>query len=262
MSLSRSSFIANLQTKMNDNHEMHTAVMESKKKLLHFEMTFRLFDEFPCLLFPDKLLPLTNRFKSIITTMGSFSETAHGFAPDHQQDAKNIIEFEKEIIQLACFELLDERGVRKEIIQFLKWDEIDISDEKIAAIICAYVSAINQEIFRNIESSTLSAHFFSIVGPLCTYINKNYGRKWVADVLRENGYHESANFLESEDEARLMTNSQLSVRESVVGIGLGLAGLGVLITAGIALFKMASSTKRQQDQIQPPVRSPTSMASL
>lgn len=246
--ITRSSFVSHLQTKINDR-EIHAIISTSNSKLADLGSTFRIFDEFPCLISDDNLISIINRFKAMIANLHSFSETKYGFQPN-DQDAKKIMELEKEIIQLACFELLDHHEIRNDIIEFLKWDKKNITQEKIGAIICAYVGAINQEIFNSLSNA---AHHHIMLGQLCDYINKNYGKKWTAEVLKEKGCKEAANFLEDKNYFPLMNFLTLHVDDQVIIMGVGL-GLSLFIAAGLTLFKKFSEAT---DNIQIQTSSPS-----
>jgi hypothetical protein len=154
----------------------------SINKLRSRGLITRVFDEFPfSIVSNDELTDLINKFNNLLIQITTYDEMI--LLCD--EDRKNIIQLESQIIIMGCNYLLDSTGlVKQELLALLGWDN-QFTSKEIVGLICAYVGKVNQLIMTS-SKNLIDQHSNAFVS-LCDLVNKNYS-DWVIESLKKLGY--------------------------------------------------------------------------
>lgn len=166
---------------------------DAKLKLADKGQRFRVFDDFPCLLPDHVIVRIIESFKQIVQRMPlhAVMKTDDGYQLDSDYSKRQIMNWEKVIIRKAREELLDENDTMKEeVLRLLQWEK-PLGKNKIFAVICAYVAAINQEVLtqygKEVTNRLNAGHSDGQANRLSAvldFISKHYGQ-WVGDVIQK-----------------------------------------------------------------------------
>lgn len=194
----------------------------------------RLFDAIPCWVETLQLDDWTNQYKVILLKLDLEIITRNKF--NNHMD--KLQELEKEIVETGCADLFDENGdVRKELMTMMKRDNA-FSDIEKYALLCGYLSAINQQLCKNLEQVFLQHE--KAVPELINGFNANY-KNWVLDGLS----HTDKNF----DRKKVAEMANIKLADTLlkvkfdgkdVAIGLGIAG-GVMLGLTVVGFFIAKA---------------------
>ncbi len=142
--------------------------IDSSKSKINRNLGGRVFDEFPILIGRQHFLSLVNKFDLLL----------------QNPSKRSVREFEKQIIQLACDELLDEKGgLKSQIVDLLGWQDV-IAKIDNYKVVSAFVGSVTSYVARDSNKLTeTDNHKFSSA---VSYINKNYSN-WTLEILDERG---------------------------------------------------------------------------
>ena len=186
MSKSRSSLIELLK---NANAETIKKLQLSKYKLTSHESRNRIFDDFPNVLLPDDMAKITHSFNKIASKIMNVITVENGFDLNNT-DKGQIYYWIKDLIELACDELLDASGnIKSDLINKLDWKN-NLSPTEIFDIVCAYVGNLSQTI---ILAETYQNPLISPT--ICHYVSKNYSA-WIEQELKYKGFMQEGSPLE------------------------------------------------------------------
>jgi len=199
--------------------------------------TFRIFDDFQPLMAKKKLNSLLQILNAVILTGDSIDSEESG---PIFRDEISINQLKKLIDQIAtygCEQLLDEHGlIKQEIIDTLNWENDNIDEKTSAAILCAYVGHVCQNLVNKIDLNQLNDVSKRNFDAAMICLSKNYGRPWTSSVLRSQGFKQGAAYLEViEDNSLFAKFNRLSTAEKI-GWGIGAAIFAGLVAGTFAFF--------------------------
>ena len=155
---------------------------ESKNNLQQEGTRARIFDEFPCLLPKENIETLGLELREITNNIIWLKQLNYRYYLANPLDEEKIRVWHTKVILMGCTELLNEYGdIKPEIVNILEWN-VYLTRQAICDILTAYVSAINQEIFKdycNQEPHVLSA--------ILHFITENYD-VWTADEFKKSSF--------------------------------------------------------------------------
>lgn len=160
--------IQRLQIQFDQNPGLREKCIKNGKDSQRPGMSNRIFDDFPLLLNDEQYQDILKKYQQL-------------FEGGRPIDVRN---FEKELIKIACGEILDDTGnLNPELMSFLEWTEYAQYIDNHQAV-CAFVGMMNLylcDVSRELVTS--KQYEFNALTDL---VNKNYGR-WVREYMREKG---------------------------------------------------------------------------
>ena len=159
--------IKNLQTKFSQNSHLREKCIVTSKNKINTGYPNRAFDDFPDMLDESQVSTLLPKYKQLLKS----------------SCRRNIRDFEKEIIKIACDELLDDTGnVSQELITTLEWDDCQNKIDNYL-VISAFVGFTNMFLTQMAAYERLqNEHTYLAMNKI---INSSYG-SWIRDYMNHN----------------------------------------------------------------------------
>ncbi|MDX1901217.1 MAG: hypothetical protein SFW66_04315 [Gammaproteobacteria bacterium] len=248
--LSTQTLIERLQIACSDQRIQQAYRTQTRKRLATAGGAFRVFDanenDFTFVpLVSDYLLhTLIVKLQNYILEMYCLYDDEH--EPYLQKsDVEYIKIWLKKIIDLGCNELLDSNGlIKKELIEILAWDDL-INEKNSAAILCAYVSNILQDVISALYKSTSDDKMKAVM--IC--ITQHYS-SCATEALKARGFITGADYLSQEDKSFFACFKELSAEEKLIAGGIAAGIIAGLIGVGALLFKSFTSEKRDPSEFK------------
>lgn len=220
MSAARSELLQLLETAFK-NPKVKTECTKDLAPRIKNNTMNRAFDSFPNLLPTAQFNALYDKFKKIITSI----PPSDNISILTNKNEVAVMEFEKEIIRIACEELVDKKNktIKPEIISLLKWEDHSTSIDAID-IVCAYLGNING--FLLLQSPDFNNANAGAISGMVNYVNENY-RTWAATELNKLGFQYEVT--QTESTLPLITMPSFKNAAIAVGVGVGIGMLGAFI---------------------------------
>jgi len=226
MANARASFADLVKIAFQDN-DVKKRCTNVSTEMLRQNIATRAFDEFPCLLSHDTLNVYCKNFIDIVEAIISFNDE---FTLTAEQDKKAIKKYIKTIAEIACTDLLDEKGqVKTEIIALLGWQEYERT-LKSRDIVSAFIGAVNMQVIKQLSAfvQNKESAFLCFVN----FVNKNY-HGWVKETLKELSF--PASIADAKADLIVMDLIRYSAKKPLATAGI-FAGIAFFAWAGLSFF--------------------------
>lgn len=220
MSAARSVLLQLLETAFKDPKIKTECTKDLAPRIKNKTMN-RAFDFFPNLLPTAQFNALYAKFKKTIASI----PPADNISTLTDKNEVAVMEFEKEIIRIACEELIDKKNktIKPEIITLLKWENYSTSIDAID-IVCAYVGNING--FLLLQSPDYNNANAGAISGMVNHVNENY-RTWAATELNKLGFQYEVT--QTESTPPLITMPTFKNAAIAVGVGVGIGMLSAFL---------------------------------
>lgn len=237
MAESRYSLAQILEQEFN-NPQTQLKCQESTHSFLKNNLGNRVFDEFPCLQTQNEFKEYCDEFKTFLSQINVSEDESPPYALNETLQ-ENLKTFVKKILNLACIELLDEKGnIKCEIIKLFQWENFS-EKLKSSEVVSAYLGATQMQIIR-VYSDDIIANPIAFQG-LANFINKNY-RRWLRETLKDLGFGALLGDESKEDHTNFFELIRAPMKKPLVSAGLA-AGALAMIYVGLNLFKAFKDKK-------------------
>ena len=161
------SLIKRLQAKFSEDSQLREkCVRESKNSITH-NAANRVFDSFPVMLDESQLSTLLDAYQQLLK----------------HSSKKEVRDFEKKIIKIACDELLDEKGnLSEELLEMIEWKECKDKINNYLAV-CAFVGIVNITLTELSESVVKNNQYTYLA--MTKLVNENYSG-WIREYMNQN----------------------------------------------------------------------------
>jgi len=221
-----------LQSAFEADLELKAACISDSKNKINNNLSGRAFDKYPLLIEKSQFKLLIKRFNQLID----------------MPSRRLVREFEKEIINIACEELLDNKGkLKNQLIELLEWQELTAKIDNYRAV-CGFVGVVTSCIAKEFSASTENdMHKFSAT---VSYINKNYN-KWILEVMDEKNIKYNPKY--DTDEIKIEDILLFPINRPGFSICLCLGGLfGAAAYGGYELFKAIKEDNATLERLDKP----------
>lgn len=119
-------FVDILTQELEDPLIKETRIASSREKIQK-ELVTRIFDDFPTLVARQVFDSREGEFRNIFANIveRNYGQTEENFKLFKHGDKTALKQWEEEIIEIACYELLDDQGkIKSDIVRLLEWEDL------------------------------------------------------------------------------------------------------------------------------------------